>query len=306
MSEDSNDTENKDIDKISGVETTGHEWDGMKELNTPIPRWWLWVLYATIIWSIWYFIVYPAWPIPGGATKGISGYTQHKELEASQNEIRQIQAAYFEQMQRSSFQQSMADDGLYSFAMAGGEAAFKDNCATCHGTGAEGSKGYPNLNDDDWIWGGTLEDIYLTLEHGIRANNEDTRMSQMPAFGKDKLLDSEQIEILVSYVLSLSENAAMAEKLKGNPIFQQNCASCHGADGKGSYEFGAPNLTDDIWLYGGSHHDIYDSIYNARVGMMPDWLDRLGEQTIRQLAIYVHQLGGGEESEAENGQRRAK
>lgn len=290
MSED----KNKEIDEISGVETTGHEWDGLKELNNPLPRWWLWVFFICVIWSVWYFVVYPAWPVPGGATEGTSGYTQYKELHKNQQEIFARQQVYLDQFEKSSFQEIMDDPGLYSFAMAGGASAFKDNCATCHGTGAEGSKGYPNLNDDDWIWGGTLNDIYTTLLHGIRADNIDTRLSQMPAFGKDKLLNRDQINDVVEYVMSLSQGTT-SNDMAGYQIFQQNCATCHGDNGKGLREFGAPNLTDGIWLYGEEKKDIYYTIFNSRAGMMPSWKNRLDDNTIRQLAVYVHQLGGGEE-----------
>ena len=290
MSED----KKKDIDEISGVETTGHEWDGLKELNNPLPRWWVWVFLVTCIWSLWYFVVYPAWPVAGGATKGTSGYTQFKELAASQAEIIARQQVYLEKFEQADFDKVLNDPALYSFATAGGAAAFKDNCATCHGSGAEGSQGYPNLNDDDWLWGGKVEDIYTTLQHGIRVHNDyDTRTSQMPAFGKEGLLKTEQINDVVDYVVAL-KGGHDAASLQGYDIFQQNCASCHGADGKGLREFGAPNLTDAIWLYGGKRADIYQSVFYSRAGMMPAWKNRLDENTIRQLAIYVHQLGGGE------------
>lgn len=291
MSED----QKKDIDALSGVETTGHEWDGLKELNNPLPRWWLWVWLFTTIWSFWYFVVYPSWPTIGGATEGLSGYTQYKELKASQEEIMARQAGYLESFKGASFDQIMNDPELYAFAMAGGHAAFKDNCATCHGTGAEGGKGYPNLNDDDWIWGGKLEDIHLTLLYGIRADNEDTRISQMPAFGKEGLLTRPQIDEVVDYVLALSKGGDHLQ-LPGHAIFQQNCASCHGSEGKGLPEFGAPNLSDAIWLYGGERKDVFYSVYNSRKGVMPAWSKRLDPETLRQLTIYVHQLGGGEAS----------
>jgi cytochrome c oxidase cbb3-type subunit 3 len=298
-----NDQENKkpdekDIDQISGVETTGHEWDGLKELNNPLPRWWVWVFLATCLWSLWYFIVYPAWPIPGGATSGTSDYTQFKELRESQAEIMQRQAAYLSDFRQASFNDIMADSTLYAFAMAGGKSAFKDNCATCHGSGAEGGYGYPNLNDDDWLWGGTIPDIYTTLLHGIRVQGSfETRLSQMPAYGEEGLLNREEINQMIDYVLALSGDMSdeiALEKRPGHEIFQQNCAACHGADGTGLYEFGAPNLTDKIWLYGGTRQDLYKTIYYSRQGMMPAWQNRLDNETIRQLSIYVHQLGGGE------------
>lgn len=288
-----NDDKKQDIDHLSGVETTGHEWDGLKELNNPLPRWWVWVFLVTCIWSVWYFVVYPAWPTFGGATEGTSGYTQYKELAASQAEIMARQSAYLERFKAASFDEIMNDPELYAFANAGGHAAFKDNCATCHGTGAEGGKGYPNLNDDDWLWGGKLEDIHATLQYGIRADNVDTRVSQMPAFGKEGLLKREEIEQVVDYVLALSEGKANAG-MPGGAVFQTNCASCHGEDGRGIRDFGAPNLADSIWLYGGTKEAIFQTVYNARAGVMPAWSKRLDPQTLRQLAIYVHELGGGE------------
>ena len=289
--------EKKDIDKITGVETTGHEWDGLKELNNPLPRWWVWVFIATCVWSLGYFVFYPSWPTPSGNTKGISGYTQYKELAKSQQEIFARQAKYLKDFEASTFEEVLDDPALYAFAMSGGAAAFKDNCATCHGTGAEGSIGYPNLNDDDWLWGGQLHDIYTTLEHGIRVQGDyDTRLSQMPAFGEEGLLTRDQINKVVDYVIKLSDENIQQEeldKMEGHVIFQQNCISCHGADARGMHEFGAPNLRDAIWLYGAEREDVYKTIYSSRVGMMPAWKDRLDENTIRQLTIYVHQLGGG-------------
>ena len=294
------DHKKKDIDDVSGVETTGHEWDGLKELNNPLPRWWVWVFLITVVWSGWYFVVYPAWPTLSGATAGTGGYTQFRELAASQAEIQERQNAYLAKFENASFTTILNDNELYAFARAGGAAAFKDNCATCHGTGAEGSKGYPNLNDDDWLWGGKVAEIYQTIQHGIRVQGSfDTRLSDMPAFGKDGLLKKDEIHAVVDYVMTLSGGMSKdgnSEPLynKGAIIFQQQCASCHGADGKGMHEFGSANLTDKIWLYGGTRADIYESVYNSRAGMMPAWNERLDDNTIRQLAVYLHQLGGGE------------
>lgn len=298
MSNKEHDKKNEDIDEISGIETTGHEWDGLRELNNPLPRWWVWVWIVTIIWSLWYFVAYPAWPTPNGATIGTSGYTQFKELALSQKEIFERQAQYLSRFEKASDEQVLNDQELYAFAMAGGKSAFKDNCATCHGSGAEGSKGYPNLNDDDWLWGGTLADINQTLQYGIRANNYDTRQSQMPSFGNEGLLDRGQINAVTDYVLTLSGSVPEKTHAQGQKIFKENCASCHGDNGKGLREFGAPNLTDKIWLYGGIRAEVYANIFTARAGMMPEWHERLDQNTIRQLSIYLHQLGGGEETPA--------
>ncbi len=300
MSEDT-DGRKKEIDQVTGVETTGHEWDGLKELNNPAPRWWLWVFYITVIWSVAYWVLYPSWPVPGGATKGReSSVTQFEELEISQREIINRQGMQLKNFKAASFDQVMNDPKLYAFAVAGGRVAFKDNCATCHGTGGAGAPGYPNLNDDDWIWGGSVSDIYQTLLYGIRSGHEETHLSQMPAFGRDKLLSQEQISSVTDYVLSLSD-----EKIKSTPeaaqIFQANCASCHGPDATGLREFGAPNLRDAIWLYGGARKDVYESVFNAHGGVMPYWKGRLDENTIRQLAVYVHSLGGGEKDGQKGG-----
>lgn len=284
----------KEIDDVTGVETTGHEWDGLKELNNPLPRWWLWVFYICIAWSVWYWVIYPAWPTLDGATKGTQGYTQFGELEASQAEIEARQMAYLNRFNEASLPEILEDPELYAFAVAGGAAAFKDNCATCHGTGAAGSKGYPNLNDDDWIWGGRLSEIHQTLKFGIRADNLDSRVSQMPAFGKDGLLKTDEVDAVVDYVLTLSGGKKHKNFEQGQEIFKGQCASCHGEDGKGLREFGAPNLTDKIWLYGGDRDTVFETVYYARAGMMPAWGKRLDENTLKQLTIYLHQLGGGE------------
>lgn len=289
------DNKNKEIDEVTGVETTGHEWDGLKELNNPLPRWWVWVWLVCCIWSVGYWVVYPAWPTLGGNTKGIIGHTQIVELENSQQEITERQATYLERFEQATDKEVLNNPELYAFAIAGGKSAFKDNCATCHGTGGAGGKGYPNLNDDDWLWGGTLGDIHTTLLHGIRAGNEDTRLSQMPAFGKEKTLKRDEIYSVVDYVLTLSGEKPTDTYAQGMEIFKAQCVSCHGAEGKGSHQVGAPNLTDKIWLYGGDRETLYQTVYNARAGVMPAWKTRLDENTIRQLTIYLHQLGGGEE-----------
>lgn len=285
----------KEIDKLSGVETTGHEWDGLKELNNPLPRWWLWIFIICIIWSVGYWVVYPAWPTLSGATEGTLGWTKYKKLAREQTEIVERQAAYLEKFKGASFEKIMNDPELYAFAVAGGASAFKDNCATCHGTGASGSKGYPNLNDDDWLWGGSIDEIHQTISYGIRSGHEDAHISQMPAFGKEGLLSREEISDAASYVLSLSgHKSEHGNVAKGRAIFKQQCASCHGENGRGMKEVGAPNLADAIWLYGGDYQSVYETIFNARAGVMPSWKNRLDENTIRQLSVYVHELGGGE------------
>jgi cytochrome c oxidase cbb3-type subunit 3 len=272
---------------------TGHVWDdNIQEYDTPAPRWWLIVWVVCIIWGVVYWFFYPTWPTPGGNNKGINNWTSKSQLKESQIEINNRKAKNLEKFSKLSFEEIKKDKELIEFALAGGKIAFKENCAACHGTGAAGAKGYPNLNDDDWLWGGSIQDIYQTLKYGIRSDHEDARDSAMPAFGLDELLSQEEIDAVAGYVMSLSDIGKANSK--GEAIFKEQCAVCHGDSGKGDRSVGAPNLADKIWLYGKSKEDIIYTIYNARAGVMPNWNERLDDNTIRQLAIYIHLLGGGE------------
>jgi cytochrome c oxidase cbb3-type subunit 3 len=286
----------KEIDEVSGTETTGHEWDGIRELNTPLPRWWLWTFYATVIWSLGYVIVYPAIPLVTDATQGLFGWSSRAAVQESLAKAELAQAGSLAKLSQMSLADIRQDEALNQFAVAGGRSAFKVYCSQCHGSGAEGAAGYPNLNDDDWLWGGSLEAILQTVTHGVRfAGDDDTLTAEMPNFGADDILTREQIGEAANYVLKLSggkhdETAAAA----GQAVFADNCAACHGDDGKGNREFGAPNLTDPIWLYGSSEAAIAAQIAKPRHGVMPAWGGRLSEATLKQLALYVHALGGGE------------
>jgi cytochrome c oxidase cbb3-type subunit 3 len=285
----------KEIDAQSGTETTGHEWDGIKELNTPLPRWWLWVFYATVIWSVGYWVLYPAWPTLTGYTQGVLNQSQRDDVAKAVQALKAQRAELGQKLAAASLEQIEADPNLLQFAREAGKSAFGDNCATCHGSGAQGFKGYPNLNDDVWLWGGKLDDIKKTITVGVRSTHPDTRVSLMPAFGKDKMLEPAQINDVVEYVVSLSGGKADGQAAsRGAQLFADNCASCHGAEGKGMREFGAPNLTDKEWLYGGSREDIKAQVVNGRNGVMPTWGSRLDPITIDALAVYVHSLGGGE------------
>ncbi len=286
------DNKPKEKDALSGIETTGHEWDGIKELNLPAPRWWLLVFLICCIWAVGYWVVYPAWPTLAGNTKGSYGWTQYKKLAGEQAEITAIRGEFAEKIKSSSLDEIKGNAELYNFAIAGGKSSFKENCAACHGTGAAGVQGYPNLNDDDWLWGGKLSDIYTTIKYGVRSTHAQTRTSMMPAFGKDGILKQSEISVVAEHVLSLS--SGKNANAKGAEIFKNNCASCHGEAGKGNREFGAPNLADAIWLYGNTKQDIVAQVTNPKHGVMPTWEDRLSDETIKQLAVYVHSLGGGE------------
>jgi cytochrome c oxidase cbb3-type subunit 3 len=292
-------TTNIEKDDISGTSTTGHEWDGIKELNTPLPRWWLYTFYGTVIWAIGYTIAYPAWPLLTSATPGLLGYSSRGAVAEQIDTARAAQKENLDKIAAASVDDILKDPNLLAFAQAGGAAAFKVNCVQCHGSGAAGFVGYPNLNDDEWLWGGTPEAIYVTLKNGIRyAENAETRDSQMPAFGADGILSPEQVSQAAAYVFSLSGGEAdQAMVQAGQPIFAENCAACHGETGIGGRDFGAPNLTDKIALYGASFEEVKAQIVRPRHGVMPGWSHRLDDATIKQLAVYVHTLGGGEAPE---------
>jgi len=290
--------EKKRIDHPTGTETVGHEWDGIEELNTPLPRWWLWTLYATIIFSIVYVILYPAIPMLNSATAGTLGWSSRGQLEAEMNVEAKRRAPIMTALATTPIDQLSANENLMKAAVEGGRSAFKVHCVQCHGSGAAGSKGYPNLNDDDWLWGGDLKAIEYTIAHGIRNPVHDqTRTSQMPAFGRDQLLDAKTIADVVSHVRVISgQEKASTSSQRGAVAFAANCAICHGANGTGDRLVGAPNLADAIWLYGGDRASITQSVHESRQGVMPRWNERLDATTIKMLAAYVHSLGGGEAS----------
>jgi cytochrome c oxidase cbb3-type subunit 3 len=285
----------KEIDSVTGVETTGHVWDGdLKELNKPLPRWWLYVLYATIVWAIGYWIVYPAWPTLDGYTKGVLDYSQRGEVDKEIAQAKAAQAKYFAQIAAAPVADIEKNEALLPFVMAGGAAVFGDKCGPCHGKGGGGAVGYPNLNDDDWLWGGSAEAIQHTIEVGIRSDNPETRAMAMPRFGLDGILKPAEIADTAQYVLSLSGHSTdPAAVERGGKIFADNCVACHAEGGTGNQDVGAPNLSDGIWLYGGKLADIEKSIATGRGGVMPAWSGRLDPVTIKMLAAYVHSLGGG-------------
>jgi len=285
------------FDAATGQSTTGHDWDGIQELNTPLPRWWLGIFYATIIWSIGYWIVYPAWPLVTDVTRGVIGYASRIDIAQDMALLKQERAAQSKALTEASFEQIKADPELFRIATAQGKAAFGDNCAACHGVGGGGAKGYPNLNDDDWLWGGSFAEIQKTLEHGIRfAGDPDTRVSQMPAFGRDKMLDAAQIRAVANHVRSIAglSTEPKADLAGGAKLYADNCAACHGDQGKGNREMGAPDLTDAISLYGMDMASLTETITNSRNGVMPAWQQRLDATTIKALTVYVHSLGGGQ------------
>lgn len=289
----------RERDAISGTETTGHEWDGVKELDTPLPRWWLYIFYACILASIIYWVLMPAWPIGNGYTKGVLGFSDRNNVAADVGSLRSARAPMYERLASASAADIAADQGLQEFARAAGESVFGDYCRTCHGAGGAGAPGYPVLADDVWIWGGSLAEIEHTLRVGIRSDHPETRMSLMPAYGRDALLTPQQIADVTEHVIAISAartrlepNSAAATR--GAVIYQEQCAVCHGATGAGDRTVGAPSLNDDLWLYGGSRAEIRRQIELGRGGVMPAWEARFDTGTLRALAYYVHEMGGGE------------
>lgn len=284
------------VTKKSDPETTGHSWDGIEEFNNPLPRWWLWTFYATIIWGIAYSIAYPAWPLISGATPGVLHASTRADVAAEIKRYEDANAPIEAKLAAADLNTITSDPELVNYTTNAGGAIFRTWCAQCHGSGAAGAKGYPNLLDNDWLWGGTIDDIHTTVTHGIRNTTDaDARYSEMPKFGADGLLEKEQIEQVVQYVLQISgqeHDAALAEA--GATVFADNCSACHGADGTGDRAQGAPNLTDAIWLYGGDQATLTETVTNARFGVMPSWQGRLSEADIRAVAAWVHSRGGGE------------
>ncbi|APX90807.1 cytochrome-c oxidase, cbb3-type subunit III [Brevirhabdus pacifica] len=277
--------------------TTGHNWDGIEELNNPLPRWWLWTFYATIFWGVIYTLLFPAWPLVSGATSGMLNWSTRGDVAAEIAAADALQAPRLEALAGTDLAALGGDPELESFALHAGGALFRNNCSTCHGSGAAGARGYPNLLDDDWLWGGSIEEIAISIRHGIRNEEDpDARFSQMPAYGE--MLSKAEIAAVADHVWRLSRN--MPAKAQGKTLFADNCAACHGEDATGNRDEGAPDLTDAIWLYGGTLEEIAHTVTRGPFGVMPAWGERLGEAQVRALAAYVHQLGGGEESPPAN------
>ena len=285
----------REIDEITGTPTTGHSWDDIRELDTPMPRWWLWVFYATIVWSVGYWVVYPSWPLVTSYTRGAFDWHSRAAVATDLAELKVQRAPMMDKLAAANLDQIMADAQLRDFARAQGLVTFRDNCAPCHGAGGGGARGYPNLNDDDWLFGGKIEQIANTIRHGSHADDDKGHLTKMPAFGRDGMLKRDEIVAVANHVRALAGLPVRphVDLAAGKTLYADNCAVCHGPDGKGKPEVGAPNLTDAIWLHGSDEATIIDVIANSRAGVMPAWAGRLDPVTIKALAVYVHTLGGG-------------
>jgi len=283
-----------DRDEHSGVETTGHEWDGIKELDNPLPRWWLWIFYGSIVVAIIYWVLMPAWPGLRGYTPGLLKQSDRADV-AEQLQALQVQRGRGEVMlATASLQQITTDPDLQAYALLVGQSVFGDNCATCHGAGGGGTRGYPNLRDDVWLWGGSLDEIEHTLRVGIRAAHPETRTSMMPAFGREGMLTPAEVSDMTEYVVALSGRPADAAAVgRARQLYADNCAACHAPNGVGDQAQGAPDLTDREWLYGSDRESIRGQIHNGRNGVMPSWEGRFSPGVIKALAVYVHVNAGG-------------
>lgn len=282
------------------VGTTGHKWDGIEEYNNPLPRWWLWTFYVSIIFSVGYCIYYPSWPTINGFLEGKLGWSQYSQLAEEKLKAAEMKKAYNAQLAAKSVDEILQDPELSNFAIAAGRAEFALNCSQCHGLGAAGAKGYPNLLDDEWLWGGEIEDIVYTITHGIRSyeTDDETRDSMMTGWGDEELLTKEEIADVVRYLKVISEGFMENDASeRGAEIFAENCTSCHGENGQGMHEMGAPALNNAVWLYGGHTTDLIQTITHGRGGVMPAFGAKLDAETIKKLAIYVFSLSGGEKVE---------
>ena len=285
-------------DPHSGYMTTGHEWNGIKELNRPVPKV-IWAFLAiTALFSVVYWVLMPAWPLVDSYTKGILGSDQRAMLEEDLREAAVGRAAWVQRVEDMEFSQIRADEALMGRVRQTGRTLFEDNCAVCHDLRGEGGGGYPRLSDDAWLWGGEPAAIMETLRVGINSAHPETRFAQMQGFGRDGVLSRDEILSVVAFVQSRAgvepEGGAGPQALgAGAEVFAANCAACHGEDGGGNVELGAPNLTDDFWIFGGDRGSLYATIFEGRQGHMPHWDGRLSILERKILTLFVLDLGEG-------------
>jgi cytochrome c oxidase cbb3-type subunit 3 len=253
--------------------TTGHVYDGIEEYDNPLPRWWFLMFIATFVFGGFYLALYPGL----GSFKGLLNWTSVKELRGHQQQGDALYAEQFGIYGKTPIEELARDPE----AMKMGLRLFANNCAVCHGSDGGGNPGYPNLTDNDWLWGGAPEQIKTTVTHG--------RNAAMPAWAG--ILGEAGIANVTEYVLQLNDREHDSDKaVTGQKLFTQNCSACHGADGKGNPLLGAPNLTDNIWLYGGEPNEIRQTLRQGRNGVMPAQQELLKPDRIHLLAAYVYSL----------------
>lgn len=286
----------KETDAVTGTATTGHEWDGIKELDTPMPKWWVYTFLACIVWAAGYCLLYPSIPYGTGYWPGLLGYSSRTRVNAEVADVAAGRMGAMDQIARLPFAAIIADPKLSEIALTSGRITFANNCQACHAAGGAGRIGYPALAAGAWIWGGTLDDIHATVTNGIRNGTADARSSQMPRFGQDGLLDAAQIEHVTDFVWTkfYGHAAPALDVSAGAELFAANCAACHGEQGTGSHEMGAPRLASHVHLYGDAREAIRAQVQAPKSGVMPNWNTKLDPATIKSVVLYVHSLGGGE------------
>ena len=287
----------REPDEVTGVETTGHEWDGIRELDNPLPRWWLYMFWAGVVVAAVYWVLMPAWPGVRSYTQGVLGQSDRADVVVALNDLKTVRGAQAARLKTASLEEIERDPELQAYAQAVGQSVFGDNCATCHGVGGVGAKGYANLRDDVWLWGGSLEQIHHTIQVGIRSDNPQSRMSQMPAFGRDGMLPREAVQTIADYVLALRGGTADPHGA-GAQVFAENCVACHGEGGRGGVGIGAPSLTGGHWIYGGDRGTVLATIHGGRQGVMPSWAGRLTTAQINLLAVFVSRLAAHDQEAA--------
>lgn len=282
-------------DSVTGHLTTGHDWDGLQELNRPLPKWWLYVLWATVVFAVVWCVLYPSVPGITGYFHGVLGYSQRTSVDQAVAEVAAQRAGSMQRIKALSFAEIRKDPQLLAVAETAGRITFANNCQPCHGGGGGGNPGYPALAAGNWLWGGSLDAIQLTVTHGIRSSDPDTRQSQMLRFGVDSILKPAEIQQVADYVMTLfGTPVAGADIAPGKKLFADNCAACHGDAGQGNRDMGAPRLASRIHLHGDDRAAVVAQITNPKMGVMPNWNARLDEATIKSVVLYVHALGGGE------------
>lgn len=282
-------------DPHSGYLTTGHEWNGITELNRPVPKLvWLF-LAAAFAFSVIYWVLMPAWPLGDAYTKGVLGIDQRTRVRVVLERAAEASADWVREIERRDYSEILKDKGLVARVRASGHALYLDSCSACHGANGGGGPGFPSLSDRAWLWGGAPDAVAETLRVGVNAAHEETRVSQMLAFGRDGVLTRQEVLDVVDYVRALpsaTPSLRMDPRFgRGAQVYAQNCSACHGPNGLGDIEAGAPNLTDEFWLYGGDRQSVFRSVYGGRQGEMPSWEGRLTPFQRKVLTLYVLDLG---------------
>lgn len=278
-------------DPHTGHKTTGHEWNGIKELNTPVPMTVWFFIVVTHLFALVYWVLMPAFPLLTTYTKGLLGHDDREQVRVALQEDARSSADLMAKILSSDYDTLLSDPELMTFAQKRGRALFADNCTACHGREGTGQSGFPSLVDGDSLWDGTPQGLEETLRIGINSDHPDTRVSQMLAFGSDQVLQRKDVNDVVEYIRALSatdKTGFKPEALEnGNKVYAANCASCHGDDAQGDPKAGVPNLADSIWLYGSAHQEIHDTVWHGRIGRMPSWEGRLTPEQRKILVLYI-------------------